>query len=155
MPESEMTATSVVPPPMSTTMLPEGSVMGRPAPMAAAVAWSTRYTSEALAFKAESFTARFSTWVTSDGMPMMMRGRTMVFRLCAFRMKWESIFSVISKSAMTPSFMRRAAEHLLGVLADGLHLPRHLVHRHDGGLGDHDALALGIAEGIRGPQVDG
>ena len=33
---------SVVPPPMSTTMLPEGSVMGRPAPMAAAMAWSTR-----------------------------------------------------------------------------------------------------------------
>jgi hypothetical protein len=32
MPESEMTATSVVPPPMSTTMLPEGSVTRRPAP---------------------------------------------------------------------------------------------------------------------------
>ena len=33
---------SVVPPPMSTTMLPLGSVMGSPAPMAAAMAWSTR-----------------------------------------------------------------------------------------------------------------
>jgi hypothetical protein len=32
----------VVPPPMSTTMLPEGSVMGRPAPMAATMACSTR-----------------------------------------------------------------------------------------------------------------
>ena len=30
MPASEITAMSVVPPPMSTTMLPEGSVIGRP-----------------------------------------------------------------------------------------------------------------------------
>ena len=37
MPPSEMTATSVVPPPMSTTMLPVGSCTGRPAPMAAAI----------------------------------------------------------------------------------------------------------------------
>ena len=42
MPESEITATSVVPPPISTTMLPEGSVMGNPAPMAATMACSTR-----------------------------------------------------------------------------------------------------------------
>ncbi len=33
---------SVVPPPMSTTMLPEGSVMGSPAPMAAATGSSIR-----------------------------------------------------------------------------------------------------------------
>ena len=42
MPASEMTATSVVPPPMSTIMLPEGSVMGRPAPIAAAIGCSMR-----------------------------------------------------------------------------------------------------------------
>src|ERR1700743_3497132 len=35
MPPREMTATSVVPPPMSTTMLPVGSLTGRPAPIAA------------------------------------------------------------------------------------------------------------------------
>ena len=33
---------SVVPPPMSTTMFPEGSSMGNPAPIAAAMACSTR-----------------------------------------------------------------------------------------------------------------
>ena len=63
-------------------------------------------------------------------MPMTIRGRTSVLRLWALRMKWESIFSVISKSAMTPSFMgriaddvaRRAAQHLLGFLAHGLDL---------------------------------
>ena len=36
-PPSEMTATSVVPPPMSTTMLPVGSWTGSPAPIAAAI----------------------------------------------------------------------------------------------------------------------
>ena len=42
MPPSEMTATSVVPPPMSTTMLPVGSVTGRSAPIAAAMGSSMR-----------------------------------------------------------------------------------------------------------------
>src|SRR5881227_1814760 len=37
MPPSASTATSVVPPPMSTTMLPCASATGRPAPMAAAI----------------------------------------------------------------------------------------------------------------------
>ena len=37
MPPSEITATSVVPPPMSTTMFPVGSLIGSPAPMAAAI----------------------------------------------------------------------------------------------------------------------
>ena len=46
---SEITATSVVPPPISTTMLPEGSVTGSPAPIAATMACSTRCTSLALA----------------------------------------------------------------------------------------------------------
>ena len=38
MPASEITAMSMVPPPMSTTMLPEGSVIGSPAPIAATIA---------------------------------------------------------------------------------------------------------------------
>ena len=37
MPPSEITATSVVPPPMSTIMLPAGSCTGSPAPIAAAI----------------------------------------------------------------------------------------------------------------------
>src|SRR3989442_952631 len=46
---------------------------------------------------------------------MMIRGRTKVLRLCAFVMKCRSIFSAISKSAITPSFMRPMKE---GVIAD-------------------------------------
>ena len=41
MPPREMTATSVVPPPTSTTMLPVASCTGSPAPMAAAMGSST------------------------------------------------------------------------------------------------------------------
>ena len=42
MPPSEMTATSVVPPPMSTMSEPDGSLTGRPAPIAAAIGSSMR-----------------------------------------------------------------------------------------------------------------
>ncbi len=87
MPASEMTATSVVPPPMSTTMLPLGSVIGRPAPIAAAIGSSIRNTSRAPALSALSLTARFSTSVMPDGTQMMMRGFTSVRRLCARVMK--------------------------------------------------------------------
>ena len=42
MPPREMTATSVVPPPTSTTMLPVARCTGRPAPIAAAMGSSIR-----------------------------------------------------------------------------------------------------------------
>src|SRR6266446_2674486 len=54
-----MTATSVVPPPISTIMLPEGSVIGSPAPIAAAIGSSIRYTTRAPAASAASRSALF------------------------------------------------------------------------------------------------
>jgi hypothetical protein len=62
-------------------MLPVGSVIGSPAPIAAAIGSSMRYTSRAPADSADSLTARFSTSVMPNGTQMMMRGRTSVFRL--------------------------------------------------------------------------
>src|SRR6218665_2211527 len=44
MPPSEITPTSVVPPPMSTTIEPQASDTGRPAPMPAALRSPLRYT---------------------------------------------------------------------------------------------------------------
>src|SRR5215813_8505496 len=44
MPPSDRIATSVVPPPMSTTIEPVGSVTGRPAPIAAAIGSSISHT---------------------------------------------------------------------------------------------------------------
>ena len=87
MPESEITATSVVPPPMSTTMLPVGAVTSRPAPIAAAIGSSIRNTSRAPAESADSRTARFSTLVMQGGTQITMRGRISLPRLCARWMK--------------------------------------------------------------------
>jgi hypothetical protein len=42
MPDSDITATSVVPPPISTIIEPVGSSIGRPAPTAAAIGSSIR-----------------------------------------------------------------------------------------------------------------
>jgi hypothetical protein len=86
-PASEITATSVVPPPMSTIMLPVGSVIGRPAPIAAAMACSMMKTSDAPARRAESCTARFSTCVMPEGTEITIRGRTKSERPWAFLMK--------------------------------------------------------------------
>ena len=54
MPPKEITPTSVVPPPMSTTIEPEASDTGKPAPIAAAMGSSIKYTSEAPAPKADT-----------------------------------------------------------------------------------------------------
>src|SRR2546425_8324302 len=45
MPDSAITAISVVPPPMSITMLPVGVSTGSPTPIAAAIGSATMYTS--------------------------------------------------------------------------------------------------------------
>ncbi|TPW09142.1 MAG: Uncharacterized protein FD129_2293 [bacterium] len=87
MPPSAITATSVVPPPMSATMLPIGSEIGRPAPIAAAIGSSMRNASPAPACMVASITARFSTSVTPEGTPTITRGRKIERLRIAFLMK--------------------------------------------------------------------
>ena len=77
MPDSAMTAISVVPPPMSITMLPVGVSTGSPTPIAAAIGSATMNTSFAPAPSAESRTARFSTSVMPDGTQTITRGFTL------------------------------------------------------------------------------
>ena len=116
MPPSEMTATSVVPPPMSAMRLPDGSLTGRPAPIAAAMGSSMRRAQRAPALRAASRTARFSTSVTPDGMPSSIRGRGISpTRSCTRFTKYLIICSVTSKSLMTPSRSGRTAMMLAGV----------------------------------------
>src|SRR4051812_11191894 len=111
-----MTAMSVVPPPMSMIMLPAASVTGRPAPIAAAIGSSTRWTSLALTRNPLSRTARRSTCVISDGTPITRRGRRHgAARPIALRTKCTSIFSAASKSAITPSRSGRTALMCPGV----------------------------------------
>ena len=111
-----MTATSVVPPPMSTMSEPDGSLTGRPAPIAAAIGSSMRPAQRAPALSAASRTARFSTSVTPDGMPSSIRGRAIVpTRSWTLSTKYLIICSVTSKSLMTPSRSGRTAMMLAGV----------------------------------------
>ena len=117
MPPSDITATSDVPPPMSTIMEPVGSATGRPAPIAAAIGSSMMFTRFAFAFSAASLTARLSTAVTPDGMQMI----TLAFvpgkePFSALWMNSWSIVVVTSKSAITPSFRGRTATIEPGVL---------------------------------------
>ena len=109
MPERLMTATSAVPPPISTIMLPTASVVGNPAPMAAAMGSSITVTWRAPALAAAWRTARRSTSVTPEGTQMTTRGRAKMLLPHAWRIKLCSMAAVMSKSAMTPSFNGRTA----------------------------------------------
>src|SRR5437588_566314 len=99
---------------MSTIMLPRGSATGRPAPIAAAIGSSTRYTARAPAASVASWTASRSTFV----IPLGTQRTT-----CAsgsrppppLRMKCRSICSVVSKSAITPCRSGRIARIEAGV----------------------------------------
>ena len=163
MPPSEMTATSVVPPPMSTIMLPLGSCTGMSAPIAAAIGSSMMCTGlRAPAYSAASCTARCSTPVMPDGTQMTMRG--LLQRLAwTFWMKKRSIFSQTSKSAMTPSFSGRIVLIRPGVrpiirlasrpTATGR--PSVMSMRDDRGFVEHDAVATGVDQGVRRAEIDG
>lgn len=84
---SDMMATSVVPPPMSTIMLAVASAKGSPAPIAAATGSSIRYVFHAPARSAELNTACFSTAVMPDGIEMTTRGLTRRLLPLTLRMK--------------------------------------------------------------------
>ncbi|SPW33691.1 Uncharacterised protein [Edwardsiella tarda] len=115
-PFREITATSVVPPPISTTIEPVASETGKPAPIAAAIGSSIRKTSRAPAPCADSRMARRSTWVAPTGTHTSTRGLGRIkLLLCTCLMKYCSIFSVTKKSAITPSFIGRMAAILPGV----------------------------------------
>ncbi len=84
--------------------------MGSPTPMAAAIGSATMKTALAPAPSAESRTARRSTSVMPDGTHTITRGLILNIRfLMISSRKYRSIFSVTSKSAITPSFMGRTA----------------------------------------------
>ena len=95
-------------------MLPTGSAIGSPAPIAAASDSSIRCTSRAPALSEASSTARRSTSVTPDGAHITSRGRLKRLRR-TLDMNWLSIASVTSKSAITPWRSGRSAEIDAGV----------------------------------------
>ena len=92
----DITAISVVPPPISMIIMPSGPVMSRPAPIAAATGSSMRYTDLPPACSAASLTARFSTSVTPLGTHTIILGLKNLLPPQVFPMKYCSIFSVTS-----------------------------------------------------------
>ena len=104
-PPSEITAISVLPPPMSTIMLPSGASTSRPMPRAAAIGSYIIYTSRPPACSLESRTARISTSVEPEGMHTTIRseGENQRRLLLTIFTIPRIICSAALKSAITPS----------------------------------------------------
>ena len=83
-------------------MLPEGVMMGKSTPKAAASGCGTIYTSRGPAPKPASCTARLSTLVIPYGAVSMIRGGKSIIAPATLRTMRLSSFSVISYSAITP-----------------------------------------------------
>ena len=115
-PPKDITATSVVPPPISTTMFPHGSSTFRFAPIAAAIGSSIKYTSFAPACITASSTALSSTSVIPDGTPTTTLGLPELYFSFTFFNRFFSNNSVAVKSAITPSFIGLTAFIPSGVL---------------------------------------
>ncbi len=105
-PPREITAISVVPPPISTIMLPSGASTSRPIPKAAAIGSKIINTSLPPACSAESLTARISTSVLPEGIQITTRSegenKPLLF-LFAILIISRIICSAALKSAITPS----------------------------------------------------
>src|SRR5436190_992043 len=111
-----MTATSLVPPPMSTTIEPLAASTGSPAPMAAAIGSSISATCRAPADRHASSTARCSTLVIPDGAHITTRGRANL-RWWARRRKYRSICSEVATTTQPA-----APEHAVASFAKALFL---------------------------------
>src|SRR5579884_1076995 len=155
-PPSEITATSVVPPPMSTIMFPVGSATGRPAPIAAAIGSSIRYALRAPADSVASSTARFSTPVTPDG--THPREPVLVHLLDEVAQHLLRDVEVGDDAVLErpdrADRAGRATEHPFCLEADRVHLARPLVDRHDRRLGENDPAAAHVHERVRRTEVD-
>ena len=164
MPPRLMTATSVVPPPMSTIRLPDGSPTGSPAPIAAAMGSSISRAQRAPALSAASRTARFSTSVTPDGMPSSMRGRgirpTRSCTLCDEVLDHllghvEVADDPVAQRSDGDDVGRRATDHALRLGADGQHLLRALASMATTRrLADDDAAVADVDERVGRAEID-
>ena len=122
-----ITATSVVPPPMSQTMLATGSAIGSPTPMAAALASGMKKTWRRRPGGALLYNARFSTGVMQPG-AADQHAWLAAASLCAgfaeeiaqHRLaQFEVGDHAFSQRADDRDRAGRAAEHLLGQMTDG------------------------------------
>ena len=161
MPPSEMTATSDVPPPMSTTMLPVGSPTGRPGADRgghrlldqvglAGAGGQARLLDRALLHPGD---ARGHAHDHAR-----MRPAVLVHLLDEVAEHLLRHVEVGDHAVLERADGRdrpgRAAEHPLRLDADGVDLARARVDRHHGGLRQHDPAAAHVDERVRRAEVD-
>ena len=162
MPPSEITATSVVPPPMSTIMFPVGSAIGRPAPIAAAIGSSIRYAwrapgGEGRLFDRSALDAGDAGRDADDD--ARVRKAVLVHLLDEVAEHLLGDVEVgdhaVLQRADRGDRPGRAAEHPLRLDPDRVHLAGALVDRDDGRLGEHDPAPADVDERVGGAEVDG
>ena len=162
MPPSEITATSVVPPPMSTIMFPVGSATGRPGAdrgrhrlldqvRLAGAGGQRRLLDRAL------LDAGHARRDADDD--ARVREAVLVHLLDEVAEHLLRHVEVGDDAVLERPDRRdragRAAEHPLRLDADGVHLARALVDRDDRRLREDDAAAAHVDERVRGAEVDG
>ncbi len=163
MPESAITAISVVPPPMSITMLPVGVSTGSPTPIAAAIGSATMNTSLAPGAQgrvahralldlgdARRYTDDHARFHLEDVVLDDEREEVPQHLLRHVEVGDDAVLH----RAHGDHAVRRSAEHSLGLEPDALDLLGLPVDRDDGRLVQDDALTLHIDEGVGGPEVD-
>ena len=162
MPPSEMTATSVVPPPMSTIMFPVGSAIGRPG-----ADRGRHRLLDQVRLPGAGGERRLL-----DGAPLdagdagrdadddARVGEAVLVHLLDEVAEHLLGDVEVGDHAVLQRADRgdrpgRAAEHPLRLDADRVHLAGALVDRDHGRLGEHDAAAADVDERVGGPEVDG
>ena len=161
MPESEITATSVVPPPISTTMFPEGSGDGQPRADSrhhrlfhqvdfARLRAVGRIHDRAL-FHLRNFArhADHNSRMHQHFPPMRFLNKVIQHALGDFEIGDNAVFHGLNCDDIAGG----AAQHFLGFLADGFHFTRVFIDGNNGWLVDNDAFALGVHQGIGCSQI--
>ena len=167
MPFSEMTATSEVPPPMSSTIEPRASCTGRPAPTAAAIGSGTISTLRA--------PAPFGRFL--DGAPLDLGGteghahqhpRARAQEAIAVHLLDEVLqhFFGVGEIRDDPvlhrpnrrDVARGAAQHVFGLDPDGdddlAAARRFVLHCDDRGFVEHDAALAHVNQRVGGSKID-
>src|ERR1700694_3385344 len=152
MPPSDSTATSVVPPPISTTIEPVGSVTGRPAAIAAAGAFGRFPDRPAL----DGGRAGGNTYDDLRGSEAAAVVHLADEMFDHFLRHLEIRDDPVAQWADCLDVARGAAEHQFRLLADGENLFPALDagDRHHGRLVQDDAAPLHINEGVCRAEID-
>src|SRR6202158_2741 len=158
----EMTAMSVVPPPMSTTIFPDGSSIGRPAPIAAA----TRRPPQVNLARPRtvrgilhgSFFYRSNLTGHTDHNPRMHQHAAVVRFLNKIRQHFFRDFEVRDHPVLhwldRHNIARGAAQHFFRFTTHRHNFAGGLVYRHNRRLVYHNPFARGKHQRVRRPQID-